>query len=107
MARVQLTSITPDFNGTLMAAASGDASLDHLVTNTGRTVIIINNTGVTTRNVELEISKTVQGQTVPSIQKALLAGERWAFGALDVGDYGRSLKLDVDHADLKIDVIEI
>ncbi len=107
MARGHINSVSPDVDGTLMpAATSGDATNDHTVINTGRTIIIINNSGASSRTVQLEIDRKVQGETVPPKVRVLAAGERWVFGGLPLADFGSLLRLNVDHADLKIDVIE-
>lgn len=107
MARTQINSTTPDADGTLLpAATAGDATNDHSITNTGRTIIIINNSGVSPRTVSLDIPRTVQGQAVASVTRVLAAGERWVFGSLNTTDFGQLLHLNVDHADLKIDVLE-
>lgn len=109
MARGHIASITPDADGTLMpAATTGDAANDHTVTNTGKTIIIITNTnGVSTSHVaQMEIDRTVQGVTPAPLSRTIAAGERWIFGALPIADFGRLLRVNVDHAELKIDVIE-
>lgn len=107
MPRGHINSITPDADGTLMpATTAGDATNDHTVNNTGRTIVIVSNTGVSPRNVQLELDRTVQGQTPPPVPRVLAAGERWIFGNMPTADFGRLLRLNVDHADLKIDVVE-
>jgi hypothetical protein len=107
MARINVPSITPDADGTLMpAATTGDATNNHTVTNSGRTIILITNSGAVDRVATLEVDRKVQGQTVPSLTRTLTAGQRWIFGSLPVADFGRLLRLNVAHAELKIDVIE-
>lgn len=107
MARAHINSVNPDADGTLMpAATTGVPADDHTVTNTGRTIIIITNTGGSSRVAQVEITRTVQGETPPPKSRTLAAGERWVFGDMPTADFGRLLKVNVDHADLTIDVIE-
>lgn len=107
MARVHITSTTPDADGTLMPAATpGDATNDHTLTNTGKTIFMITNSGASSRVAEVVITRTVQGQTPPVLPRTLAAGERWIFGKLAVADFGRLLQFNVNHAELVIDVIE-
>lgn len=107
MARGNIAAVTPDADGTLMpAATAGDATNDHTVANTGRTIIILNNSGASPRTVQIEIDRTVQGQTPAPLERVIAAGARYVYGNLPVADFGRLLRVNVDHADLKVDVIE-
>lgn len=107
MARSHINSITPDADGTLMpASTTGNATDDHTITNTGKTIFMITNSGASSRVAQVVITRTVQGETPPVKSRTLAAGERWIFGKLPVADFGRLLQINVDHADLKIDVIE-
>ncbi len=107
MPRAHITSSTPDADGNLMpAATAGNATDDHTITNTGRTMFMITNSGVVSRVAEVVIVRTVQGQTPPVLTRTLAAGERWLFGRFPVADFGKLLQLNVNHAELTIDVIE-
>lgn len=107
MARSNIAAITPDADGTLMAPpTAGDAVNGHTFNNTGRTMVLITNSGASPRLASYQVDRKVQNQTVPAVPRTLAAGERWLFGNLPVEDFGRLVRLDVAHSDLKIDVIE-
>lgn len=107
MARGHINSITPDPDGTLMpAATAGDAANDHTFTNTGRTMVLVTNSGAVSRVAEVVITRTVQGQTPPVLTRTLAAGERWLFGRFPVEDFGKLLQFNVNHAELTMNVVE-
>jgi hypothetical protein len=107
MARTALTSIIPTIGGTLRPAeVAGDAGNDHTVVNTGSTIVIARNSGAVSRTVEVEFHRTVAGQTVTKLSRTIAAGASYVFGRYDPKDFGRSMKLNVDHAELLLTVIE-
>lgn len=109
MARVPITAIwRPSKIGTVKPTPqAGDATDFNTVANTGRTLVIAKNTGVTTRALSILLTRTVDGQAVvPVAGGPFLAGEERLLGPYEVDDYSRVLSLNPAHADLTFLAIE-
>lgn len=107
MPRVDIPATVGTTSGVaLPAEANGDPVNNHTVTNTGRTKILVRNSGAVSRTVTFRFARTVDGQTVTNKTKAIPAGETHLFGPFDVNDYGSQLLIDADNAELKFRVIE-
>lgn len=110
MARVSLdAAITRAgaVGGRLMSAAiAGDATNFNSLTNDGRTMVIVENTGLAARVLTILFDRTVQGQSVVSLTPSIPAGEKHLFGPWDPKDFGRTLELNPAHAELVFEIIQ-
>ncbi|MFE2560005.1 hypothetical protein ACFXGT_29105 [Streptomyces sp. NPDC059352] len=78
------------------------------MTNDGRTVILVKNTGATVaRVVTFRIARTIDGQAVTHRTASLVAGEQKTFGPFDTADYGGLMQIDVAHAELTLTPIKL
>lgn len=91
----------------LPTATTGDATNNHSVVNDGRVILMVKNTGATSRNITFALTKTVDGLSVTSRVEAIPAGETQLFGPFDVTEYGSSLSVDVAHAELVLNAIRV
>ncbi len=107
MARGQISSAVSARTGTkLLDEVNGDPVNNHYVVNTGKTKLLIRNSGATPRTVTIRLFRTVDGQSVTSKTKAIPAGETHVFGPYPKNDYGTQLLIDVDNAELKLRAVE-
>lgn len=107
MARLAIAGQIATIHGAIMTAATVPVAADDLlVTNTGRTMLMIENTGAVPRTVEIEFARTVDGQVITKISQPIPAGETWVFGSYKVANYGRAMKVNVDHAELHVNVFQ-
>lgn len=81
---------------------TGDATNNHVVINDGKTWIEVENTGATSRNLTINITKTVDGQTPPARVFAIAAGAKRRLGPWPTSIYSATLNVDVAHAELVI-----
>lgn len=108
MPRVNVPVNTPTRDGVALTSTAGNATDNHVMTNDGRTAILVKNTGATVaRVVTFKISKTVDGQAVAARTASLVAGEQKLFGPFDVADYGAKMQIDVAHAELTLTPIAL
>lgn len=91
----------------LPAATTGDATNNHSVANDGRTILEVNNTGASSRNITFILTATVDGLAVTSRVEAIPAGETQLFGPFDPNTYGTTLNFDVAHAELTMNAIRV
>ena len=109
MARVAVpVTIATRAGVALPAETTGDPVNNHSVANSGKTKVHVHNTNgaSTARTVTFRIYSTVDGQTVTSRTKAIPAGETHVFGPFPTADYGTTLLIDVDNAELKLRAVE-
>lgn len=107
MPRVAIPATTGTTSGVnLPAETSGDPVNNHSVTNTGRTQLLVRNSGAVARTVTFLFARTVDGSTVTNKTKAIPAGETHLFGPFDRNDYGTELLVNADNAELKFRAIE-
>jgi hypothetical protein len=112
MARVALTVTSyASAPGAAKAAVAvpnednGDAANDHTFVNDGRTFLELrNSSGVTTRNAEVEFTKTINGQSVTKHAYALAANAHVRLGPWETENYGTTVNVNVDHSDIKLRV---
>nr|WSW58516.1 hypothetical protein OG513_07910 [Streptomyces sp. NBC_00998] len=105
MPRAALSVITPTRAGVALVATTGDATNGHSVANSGRVVLIVENSGVTTRTVTFNIARKIDGLSVTPRTETLAGSAKEVFGPFDPQEYGGKLLVDVDHADLKLTAI--
>jgi hypothetical protein len=87
---------------------AGDVVNGNSTANDGRVVLIVENTGASTRNITFTTARTVDGITPnPVRSEAIPAGERQVFGPFDPNDYGNPLGYNADNAELTINVIRV
>ncbi|WP_405858502.1 hypothetical protein OG361_30190 [Streptomyces sp. NBC_00090] len=99
---------TPTRDGVALTTTAGNATDNHVMTNDGRTVVLVKNTGATVaRIVTFRIARTVDGQAVTHRTASLVAGEQKIFGPFDVQDYGGQMQIDVAHAELTLTPITL
>lgn len=85
------------------AETAGDAPNDHTFVNDGRTFVEArNSSGVTTRNLEVEFTKTINGQSVTKHAYALAPNAHVRIGPWETENYGTTVNLNVDHADIQL-----
>jgi len=85
---------------------NADVANGHFVAgNDGRIALELRNVGATTvRNVTAVFARTIDGVTpspVGRVMPVAVSSTRW-YGGFPVADYGETLNLDVDHADLRL-----
>lgn len=105
MARVNVpvTSITR--TGVVAPSeTSGDAGNGNSVANNGSILIEVRNSNgsATTRTLSISFPTTVDGQAVVAKTYPIAAGVTKRIGPFPTKDYGTTLQLDPDHADLKL-----
>ncbi|GAA2629688.1 hypothetical protein [Streptomyces axinellae] len=91
----------------LPTAAAGDATNGHALQNDGRVVLIVDNTGASSRDITFHTVRTIDGLTAPTRVESIPAGETQVFGPFPAADYGDTLTLDVASAELTLQAIRI
>ena len=86
------------------AETNGDAVNNHSVSNDGRVVLLIRNSNgsATARTLTVNFAKDVDGQTITPRTDSIATGASRYIGPFDVATYGRTMSIDVDHAELKL-----
>lgn len=86
---------------------TGDATNNHSVVNDGKTLLLARNTNgaSTDRTVTVHVTRTVDGQAVASRSYPVAAGKTKALGPFPPADYGDTLLVDVDNAELMLRAI--
>jgi len=106
MARVVLpvTSVAREGIAWPPAEVNGDATNNHQVLNSdSKTVVVVRNSSSTTaRTVTFRIPRLIDGQGVSPVTRSIPANATRAFGTFSADDYGTTLLIDVDHAELKL-----
>lgn len=83
---------------------SGDATNDHEFANDGNTILLIRNSGVTTRTLEVVIQQQVDGVTPAVKSYSVLSSEHWILGPFPPAFYNTSgglCQVNIDHAEIK------
>lgn len=83
-------------------AVTGDVTNGHSLANDGNTGLVVANTGATSHNVTINFYRTVDGQAVSPRIVSISAAETRAFGPFSSADYGATMNVDVDHAELTL-----
>lgn len=82
---------------------TADPVNNHTVANNGKVVLLARNSGSTVdRTITLRLSSVVDGQSVTPRTVAIPQSESRYIGPFPTGDYGTSLQVDVDNAELRI-----
>lgn len=98
---VPVTSFTRA-GGAVPAPVTGDTANGHSIVNDGNTGVVVTNTGSTSHTVTINLFRTVDGQAVTPRIVSISAGETRAFGPFSTADYGNSLQIDVNHAEITL-----
>ncbi|MFI6491227.1 hypothetical protein [Streptomyces sp. NPDC050564] len=110
MPRTSLTATQASRAGTtLPAATAGDAVNGNSVANDGRVILIVKNTNAasTARTVTFATVRSIDGLVAPTRSETLPAGETQVFGPWPPTDYGSVLAVNVDNAELTIQVVRV
>jgi hypothetical protein len=110
MPRTALAPVQATRAGTVLpAATAGDVVNGNSVANDGRIALIVKNTNgaATARTVTFAFTKTVDGQAVTARSETIPAGETQVFGPFPPTDYGTTLAVNADNAELTVQVIRI
>jgi hypothetical protein len=108
MPRTALTATQATRAGTVLpAATAGDAVNGNSVPNDGRVILIVKNTGASSRTITFHTARTIDGLTAPTRVETIPAGETQIFGPFDANDYGTTLAFNVDNAELTINIIRV
>lgn len=86
------------------AEVTGDATNNHAMTNDGKAFLLVRNAngGSTARVLTLYLNGTIDGQAVTPRTISIAAGASRYIGPFPPAQYGKSLLIDVAHADLKL-----
>ena len=108
MARTALTVVQASRGGVASpVAANGDSSNGHVVKNTGRTIVTVNNAdGSNPHTVTFVIPGTVDGQAVADRTVSIPASASREFGQFPTEIYGGQMAIDVDSSQLKLSARE-
>lgn len=107
MARGLIANAVSAMTGTaLPTETNGDATNQHYFNNTGKTKMHARNSGAGARTVTIYISRTVAGKSVTPIIKSIPAGETHVFGPYDQNDFGTTVNVDVEHAEVKLRTVD-
>lgn len=108
MPRVAVPVTQSSRAGTVLpAATAGDATNNHSVANDGRVILMVENSGASSRDITFYTTVSVDGLTAPTRVESIPAGETQLFGPFPVNDYGSSLAVDVAHAELLLRAIRV
>jgi len=108
MPRVPITVTQSSRAGTVLpAATAGDAVNNHSVANDGKVILIVKNTGASSRDITYYTTVSVDGLTAPTRVESIPAGETQLFGPFPPNDYGTTLQVDVAHAELAINAVRV
>jgi hypothetical protein len=105
MPRTTLTAIQATRAGAVLpAATAGDVTNGNQIANDGRVILIVKNTNAasTARTITFATVKSVDGLIAPTRSETLAAGETQVFGPFPATDYGSTLAINVDNAELTI-----
>lgn len=90
------------------AETTGDPVNHHSVANNGRVILLARNSGATVdRTITLHLTPIHDGQTVTPRTVTIPQSESRYIGPFDTGDYGASLQVDVDNAELMLTALRI
>lgn len=83
---------------------NGDPVNNHTVANDGRTVLLVRNANgsSTARTLTIRLPGAIDGQGITPRAYPIPAGASRYIGPFTTGDYGTSMQLDVDNAELKL-----
>lgn len=104
MARAVIPSINPDRDGvTMPTEQAGDTTNGHVITNTGKTIIVVRNADASNpHSVTFVTPATVDGQAIADRTESIPASTAQGFGDFQLEVYGRALGVNVDSSQLKL-----
>lgn len=79
-----------------------DAANDLQMINDGHTIVLVENTGVVTRNVAFVITNSIDGVIPAALSFAIAAGKTVPFGPHPQADYSDILQINLDSTDLHV-----
>lgn len=107
MPRTVLAVTAPSRGGVAAPVeVAGDTTNNHVVANTGRTIITVRNADTASHNVTFVITNTVDGQTVTNRTVAVGASSALEFGKFQTEIYGSQMGVNVDSTQLKLSARE-
>ena len=89
------------------AEVPGDPVNNHSFANDSRTWLTARNNGATPRTVTIRLSGLVDGQAIEPKTVSVPATSSRYIGPFDTTRYGRTVLIDVDHADLRLSAYRI
>ncbi|MEU2724064.1 hypothetical protein [Streptomyces smyrnaeus] len=108
MPRTTLTATQAVRAGVVLpAAVAGDAVNGNAIQNDGRTVLLVNNTGVSSHDITFHTTRSIDGLAAPTRVEAIPASETQVIGPFPPADYGSTLNIDVADAELTIQAIRV
>lgn len=109
MARGHIVPFQAAREGVAVTVTTGDASNGHYVENDGMTAILAKNTNgsATARTITFLTPGTVDGQAVGDRTESIPAGETQFFGPFPTASYGRTLNIDVSHAEVTLEALRV
>lgn len=91
----------------LPAEQSGDSTNGHVLTNSGKSIIIVRNAdGSNPHSVTFVTQGTVDGLDIADRTVSIPASSTRAFGGLSTSVYGRTMAVNVDSSQLKLYSLE-
>ncbi|MEU4169459.1 hypothetical protein AB0F46_21610 [Streptomyces sp. NPDC026665] len=82
---------------------TGDPTNNHAIPNNGRMVLLVRNSGSTVaRTITLRLPGITDGQAITPRTVSVPQSSSRYIGPFPTGDYGSSLHVDVDNAELKL-----
>ena len=106
---VEAISRTLTLIGSGGAEVTGDAANEHDFTNDGNTILVVRNSGVTSRTVEIVVQQTVDGQT-PAVKSLTLANAaHFVVGPFSPTWYNVAgkVQVNVDHAEVMFQALSV
>ncbi len=82
--------------------ANGDPTNGHVISNNGRTILLVRNSGTTDRTVTLRLPGLTDGQSITPRTVTVPASATRYIGPFPTDAYGTQLQVDVDNAELKL-----
>lgn len=86
----------------LSAAVAGDVANGHSFNNDGRVFLLLINTGATPRIATIHLTGTVDGQAPADRTITVAAGVTKIAGPFPPSQYGKTVTLEVAHAELTL-----
>lgn len=90
------------------AETNGDAANNHVISNNGRVILLVRNSGTTVaRTLTLRVRGLIDGQTVTPRTVSIPTEASRYIGPFPTEAYGAQLEVDVDNAELKLTALAI
>lgn len=105
MARVSIPVTAITRAGVAPAAeVTGVPADNHVMANDGKTVLLVRNSNgaSTARTLTVRFSREVDGQAIDPKEYVIAAAASRYIGPFDPTNYGKSMQIDVDNAELKL-----